>query len=338
MRVGFVEADAVANDDVELLMEAHRGGRSRGGDRLSRGRGRARLPTRVAPRLLFVSPPSSGERTGRRSGDTQDDESLGRIRERIDRRASRWARAGVSFKFMRMNPSRVSPLSRGSVPRTRGGRAHPPRDRAGARQRGVLRLHGGRGRRGRRAAHTRPRPCRGRARADPREGIERGGVLVHNHPSGVLDAVGGGPAGGGAALFEQGLGFAITDNDAGELYVVLEPPAVGREPADRRRRRGPTLGPRARSRSATRGTRTARSSGLRPHDRRTLQHGGVGIAEAGTGTGKSVAYLLPAIRWAVQNGSAPSVSTNTINLQEQLVTRTCRCCARRWASPSSSRW
>jgi ATP-dependent DNA helicase DinG len=47
--------------------------------------------------------------------------------------------------------------------------------------------------------------------------------------------------------------------------------------------------------------------------------GGIGIAEAGTGIGKSVAYLLPAIRWAVLNGERTVVSTNTINLQEQLV-------------------
>ncbi len=42
------------------------------------------------------------------------------------------------------------------------------------------------------------------------------------------------------------------------------------------------------------------------------------LVEAGTGTGKSIAYLLPAIEWAVQNGQRVVVSTNTINLQEQL--------------------
>ncbi len=42
------------------------------------------------------------------------------------------------------------------------------------------------------------------------------------------------------------------------------------------------------------------------------------LVEAGTGTGKSVAYLLPAIHWAVQNGERVVISTNTINLQEQL--------------------
>lgn len=45
------------------------------------------------------------------------------------------------------------------------------------------------------------------------------------------------------------------------------------------------------------------------------------LIEAGTGTGKSLAYLLPAIAWAVQNRRRVLVSTNTINLQDQLVTK-----------------
>ncbi len=42
------------------------------------------------------------------------------------------------------------------------------------------------------------------------------------------------------------------------------------------------------------------------------------MVEAGTGTGKSLAYLLPAIEWAVLNRQHVVISTNTINLQEQL--------------------
>ncbi len=42
------------------------------------------------------------------------------------------------------------------------------------------------------------------------------------------------------------------------------------------------------------------------------------VVEAGTGTGKSAAYLVPAIHWAVQNGRRVVVSTDTINLQDQL--------------------
>jgi DNA polymerase-3 subunit epsilon/ATP-dependent DNA helicase DinG len=45
------------------------------------------------------------------------------------------------------------------------------------------------------------------------------------------------------------------------------------------------------------------------------------MVEAGTGTGKSVGYLLPAIHWAVQNNERVIVSTNTINLQDQLINK-----------------
>lgn len=41
--------------------------------------------------------------------------------------------------------------------------------------------------------------------------------------------------------------------------------------------------------------------------------------EAGTGVGKSLAYLVPAILFAVANQKKAIISTNTINLQEQLV-------------------
>ncbi len=45
------------------------------------------------------------------------------------------------------------------------------------------------------------------------------------------------------------------------------------------------------------------------------------LIEAGTGTGKSVAYLLPAAFWAAENGRRVVVSTNTINLQDQLINK-----------------
>lgn len=43
------------------------------------------------------------------------------------------------------------------------------------------------------------------------------------------------------------------------------------------------------------------------------------LVEAGTGTGKSMAYLIPAFLWAAANGRRVVVSTNTINLQDQLI-------------------
>ena len=43
------------------------------------------------------------------------------------------------------------------------------------------------------------------------------------------------------------------------------------------------------------------------------------IVEAGTGTGKSLAYLIPAILWAVKHNKKVVVSTHTKTLQEQLL-------------------
>src|SRR5579884_1678759 len=52
----------------------------------------------------------------------------------------------------------------------------------------------------------------------------RGEMLVHNHPSGNLE-----PSGPdlevAARLHDDGIGFAIIDNGATELYVVVEVPA-----------------------------------------------------------------------------------------------------------------
>ena len=167
-----------------------------------------------------------------------------------------------------------------------------------------------------------PRPvARGHASAvlaairDP----DPGGVVLHNHPSGVLE-----PSGAdlevAAQLWEQGLGFAITDNEATELYVVVEPPAAERlqpiDPDEIDRDLGPG-GPVARAHPGYEDRPQQRALARMIAER--YNEGGVGIAEAGTGTGKSVAYLLPAIRWALQNRERTVVSTNTINLQEQLV-------------------
>jgi len=43
------------------------------------------------------------------------------------------------------------------------------------------------------------------------------------------------------------------------------------------------------------------------------------VVEAGTGVGKSLAYLAPAILWAIEEHKKAIVSTHTINLQEQLL-------------------
>ena len=45
------------------------------------------------------------------------------------------------------------------------------------------------------------------------------------------------------------------------------------------------------------------------------------VVEGGTGVGKSMAYLLPAALFAISNGQRVVISTNTINLQEQLMNK-----------------
>ena len=47
--------------------------------------------------------------------------------------------------------------------------------------------------------------------------------------------------------------------------------------------------------------------------------GDIALIEAGTGTGKSLAYLIPAMLWAAQTKEKTVISTNTITLQEQLI-------------------
>ena len=58
--------------------------------------------------------------------------------------------------------------------------------------------------------------------------------------------------------------------------------------------------------------------------------GGVLLAEAGTGTGKTLAYLVPAIL----SRQRVLVSTGTKNLQEQIFFKDSRCCASRSACSS----
>ena len=54
---------------------------------------------------------------------------------------------------------------------------------------------------------------------------------------------------------------------------------------------------------------------------RALNDGDQVLIEAGTGTGKSLAYLLPAAAYALANGCPVIVSTHTITLQDQLVSK-----------------
>jgi ATP-dependent DNA helicase DinG len=147
----------------------------------------------------------------------------------------------------------------------------------------------------------------------------RGELLLHNHPSGVLE-----PSGAdltvAARLHDGGVGFAIVDNDVTECYVVVEcprPRATTRiDPIDVAALLSPS-GVVARALGSFEDRPSQRDMAAYVAD--LYNDGGVGMLEAGTGVGKSFAYLVPALVWARENGERTVVSTNTINLQEQLV-------------------
>jgi ATP-dependent DNA helicase DinG len=148
---------------------------------------------------------------------------------------------------------------------------------------------------------------------------ERGELLLHNHPSGVLE-----PSGAdlsvAARLHDGGVGFAIVDNAVTDCYVVVEcprPRATTRlDPFDVAALLAPQ-GPIARALGQFEDRPTQRDMAAYIAD--AYNDGGVALLEAGTGVGKSFAYLAPALVWARENGERTIVSTNTINLQEQLV-------------------
>lgn len=50
-----------------------------------------------------------------------------------------------------------------------------------------------------------------------------------------------------------------------------------------------------------------------------FDRGKIAVIEAGTGVGKSMAYLLPSLLWAIKHKERVVISTNTITLQEQLL-------------------
>jgi ATP-dependent DNA helicase DinG len=147
----------------------------------------------------------------------------------------------------------------------------------------------------------------------------RGEMLLHNHPSGHLD-----PSGAdlsvASRLHDAGVGFAIVTNDATAIYVVVEIPrdreTVRLDPYDVVATLG-EQGPVARELGQYEDRPAQRDMAAYIAD--AYNDGGVVLLEAGTGVGKSFAYLVPALAWAKANGQRTVVSTNTINLQEQLV-------------------
>ncbi len=146
-----------------------------------------------------------------------------------------------------------------------------------------------------------------------------GDVIIHNHPSGHLEpsepdlAIAG-------SLGSLGVGFYIVDNQVKRLYRVVEAFEPVQNSAVEHQQVTELLG--------AGGPISQNLPGFedRPEQLRmafavtdALNQHRIALIEAGTGTGKSLAYLVPAILWSLANRERLVISTNTINLQEQLI-------------------
>src|SRR3972149_6535835 len=146
-----------------------------------------------------------------------------------------------------------------------------------------------------------------------------GDVIIHNHPDGILE-----PSDAdleiASYIGSQGVGCYIVDNNVEYLYPVVKVP---------KKRTYEGLDFEELSAHFLPGGSFAKY--LHPYEYRKPQvemmksvvnafnENKIAIIEAGTGTGKSLAYLVPAVCWSIKNQERVVVSTHTINLQEQLI-------------------
>ena len=146
----------------------------------------------------------------------------------------------------------------------------------------------------------------------------KGSVLIHNHPGGNLtpsDA----DLSVAAVSSENAQGFYIINNDVTEIYVVVEPvlpKVIKKLDVDDAAFYISKDGPLAKINKNF--EERLSQIELLKNIAKTFNQNKTGVFEAGTGVGKSYAYLIPSILWAVQNNERVVISTGTINLQQQL--------------------
>ncbi len=148
--------------------------------------------------------------------------------------------------------------------------------------------------------------------------MERGDVVIHNHPSGLLE-----PSRPDLSvantLGQQGIGFWIIDNEAEKVYAVSEPVLLHEiQTLPYEEAVSALLPGGAFSRLLPSYEAREQQLELLKLFVRGLNEDGVVVAQAGTGVGKSFAYLLPAVLWAQRNAEKLVIATATINLQQQL--------------------
>ncbi len=152
-----------------------------------------------------------------------------------------------------------------------------------------------------------------------RDVASKSDVIIHNHPSGGLK-----PSHNDLSIAHDLAGDEvasyIVNNEVDDIYVVIEPFEKKEKVDIDEQVMSETLSPG--------GIVSTKLQGYeyRPQQLAMIKKVSeafnaqkIAIIEAGTGVGKSLAYLIPAIHWATKNNERCVVSTNTINLQEQLI-------------------
>lgn len=152
------------------------------------------------------------------------------------------------------------------------------------------------------------------------DSVKSGEVVIHNHPSGNLT-----PSNEDinmAGVFGNlEVGFYIINNSMSRVYVVVEPFAKEELKKLDMEEIKSILLPEGEIAKVMSSQYELRPEQLDMVEAVTsaFNEGLISLIEAGTGTGKTLAYLIPAIYWSLLNGERIVVSTNTINLQEQLI-------------------
>ncbi|WP_300345016.1 helicase C-terminal domain-containing protein [Fusobacterium sp.] len=148
--------------------------------------------------------------------------------------------------------------------------------------------------------------------------MKREEVIIHNHPSGYLYPSDADIEVATVYANKMNGGFYIINNKVDDVYVVIEPYNEENQKID--------IVPYFEEEGII--SQNFKEFEFREEQLSMARHIQEGInqekkiiVEAGTGTGKTLAYLIPSIEWAVTNEKRVIISTNTINLQEQLLNK-----------------
>ena len=143
-------------------------------------------------------------------------------------------------------------------------------------------------------------------------------VFIHNHPGGDLTPSAADLSAASRAN-DNSCGFFIVDNEVKNLYVVIEAvPPKKLEALDEDEAASCVMAGGALSEMSETFEERPGQVELLKSVARAFNQNSVAAFEAGTGVGKSFAYLIPAMLWAAKNKERVVVSTGTINLQQQL--------------------